>query len=85
MDRGELVAVLSALASDYGKWIDEQKNRIGADVVGHDAQAAAALDRCKEIERRLEEGIAVLADAGNDKVLGGFSLCQSCDGAAARP
>ena len=32
MDRGELVAVLSTLASDYGKWIDEQKSRIGADV-----------------------------------------------------
>jgi Helicase conserved C-terminal domain len=72
MDRHELVAVLSVLASDYGKWIEEQRGRIGADIVGHDAQAAAALDRCKEIERRLEEGIAVLADAGNDKVLVAF-------------
>ena len=77
MDRSELVAVLSVLASDYGKWIEEQRGRIGADVVGHDAQAAAALDRCKEIERRLEEGIAVLADAGNDKALAAFRFANS--------
>lgn len=76
MDRSELIAILSALASDYGKWIDEQRSRIGADVVGHDAQAAAALDRCKEIERRLEEGVAVIADAGNDKVLAAFRFAN---------
>ena len=76
MDRGALVAVLSALASDYGKWIDEQRSRIGADVLGHDAQAAAALDRCKEIERRLQEGIAVLGDAVNDKVLAAFRFAN---------
>ena len=76
MDRSELVAVLSALASDYGKWIEEQKSRVGADVVGHDAQAAAALDRCKEIERRLEEGIAVLADTGNEKALAAFRFAN---------
>jgi hypothetical protein len=76
MDRGALVAVLSALANDYGKWIDEQKSRIGADVLGHDVQGAAALDRCKEIERRLEEGIAILADAGNDKVLAAFRFAN---------
>lgn len=76
MDRSALVKALSALASDYGKWIEEQRSRIGADVVGHDAQAAAALDRCKEIERRLEEGIAVIADAGNDKVLAAFRFAS---------
>jgi hypothetical protein len=76
MDRGALVAVLSALASDYGKWIEEQSNRIGADVHGHDAQAAAALDRCKEIQRRLEEGIAVLADTSNDRALAAFRFAN---------
>jgi hypothetical protein len=76
MDRSELVAVLSALADDYGKWIEEQGGRIGADVVGHDAQAAVALDRCKEIERRLEEGIAVLAEAGNEKALAAFRFAN---------
>ena len=76
MDRSELVAVLSALAGDYGTWVEEQRNRINADVVGHDAQAAAALDRCKEIQHRLEEGIAVIADAGNDKVLAAFRFAN---------
>lgn len=76
MGRGELVTVLSALASDYGKWIKEQRNRIGADVVGHDAQAVAALDRCKEIERRLEEGVAVLADASNENALVAFRFAN---------
>ena len=76
MDRGALVAVLSALAKDYGKWIEEQASRIGADVVGHDAQATAALERCKEIERRLEEGIAVLADASNENALAAFRFAN---------
>ena len=76
MDRSELVAVLSALVNDYGKWIEEQRSRIGVDVVGHDAQAAAALDRCKEIERRLEEGIAVLANTGNEKALAAFRFAN---------
>jgi hypothetical protein len=76
MDRSQLGAALSVLASDYGKWIEEQKQRIGYDVVGHDTQAAAALDRCKEIEKRLEEGIAVLMDAGNDKALAAFRFAN---------
>src|ERR1019366_8277166 len=65
MDRSELVAVLSLLASDYGRWIAEQKGRIGVDLVGHDSSAIAALDRCKSVEKRLGEGIAVLADPNN--------------------
>ena len=64
------------LATDYGDWIEEQQSRVGVDVVGHDAQAAAALDRCKEIEKRLEEGIAVLADAGNEKALAAFRFAN---------
>ena len=45
-------------------------------MAGHDAQAAAALDRCNDIEKRLEEGIAVLADAGNDKALAAFRFAN---------
>ena len=44
--------------------------------IGYDTQAVAALDRCKEIERRLEEGIAVIADPGNDKVLAAFRFAN---------
>lgn len=74
MDRTELVAVMHILTNDYGKWIDEQKARVGSDVLGHDIQAAAALDRCSDIEKRLEEGIAVLA--GNDKALTSFRFAN---------
>ncbi|MGE9010700.1 DISARM system helicase DrmA [Leptospira interrogans] len=74
MDRTELVAVLSILAKDYGQWIDDQRKRIGANVVGFDVQAIAALDRCKGIELRLEEGIAVLAN--NDKALTAFRFAN---------
>ena len=51
MDRSELVAVLSVLASDYGKWIDEQKSRIGADVVGHDITGCRGSRSLQRISR----------------------------------
>ena len=76
MDGSELVTVLSVLANDYGQWIEEQKARIGVDVVGDDLQAAAALDRCSDIKKRLEEGIAVLAAPGNDKALAAFRFAN---------
>ena len=76
MDRSELVGVLSVLAKDYGQWIEEQRGRIGIDVVGHDSQATEALGRCKDIEKRLEEGIAVLSDAGNAKALTAFRFAN---------
>lgn len=65
MERNDLVAALRIIADDYAEWIVEQGKRVGSDVVGHDVQAAAALDRCKAIKRRLEEGISVLADPGD--------------------
>lgn len=76
MDREGLVTVLNTLVKDYGEWIEEQRRRIGADVQGHDVQAATALDRCKEIALRLEEGIAVIAATGNDKVLAAFRFAN---------
>jgi hypothetical protein len=74
MDRTELVSVLSILTNDYGKWIEEQKGRVGVDVVGHDIQAAAALDRCNDIKKRLEEGLAVVTT--NDKALASFRFAN---------
>ena len=69
LSRDELVAALKVLTEDYRAWIDEQGARVGADVVNHDVQAAAALTRCKEIEARLLEGIAILADTSDDNGL----------------
>jgi ribosomal protein L24E len=60
----ELVDALNVLTKDYAAWIAEQRGRIGADVVGYDAQAARALDRCQEIQTRLQQGIDTLK---NDK------------------
>jgi hypothetical protein len=74
MERGELVEALRDLADDYGKWIDEQRARIGFNITGHDAQAHAALDRCKEIENRLEEGLAVLVN--DDRALKAFRFAN---------
>jgi hypothetical protein len=74
MDGSGLVTILSVLANDYGQWIEEQKGRIGVDVVGHDLQVAAALNRCSDIKKRLEEGIAVLA--GDDKALAAFRFAN---------
>lgn len=76
LDRKDLVAALSALPRDYGDWIAEQRARIGKDVKGHDTQAKAALDRCDEIRKRLEEGIAVLADTKNEKALAAFRFAN---------
>ena len=76
LERDELVAALSILASDYGSWIKEQAARIGSDVLGHDTQAKAALERCKEIKGRLEEGIAVLANKADDKALKAFRFAN---------
>lgn len=76
LDRAELVAGLSILANDYVAWIAEQKGRIGVDVQGQDAPAHAAIARCEEIAKRLEEGIAVLADPANDKALTAFQFAN---------
>jgi hypothetical protein len=76
MERSDLVALLTVLATDYGKWIDEQRGRLGLDVVGHDLQASVALDRCKDIKKRLEEGIAVLADPRDDRALAAFRFAN---------
>jgi len=60
MERHELVEALRVLTDDYRNWIEEQRTRIGKDVVGHDEAARSAMERCSEILSRLEEGIRVL-------------------------
>ncbi|MGF6763374.1 ribosomal protein L24E [Paraburkholderia sp. GAS33] len=56
----ELVDALNLLTKDYAEWIVEQRKRIGEDVVGYDAQAGQALDRCQDIQTRLQQGIDTL-------------------------
>lgn len=70
----ELVDALNVLTKDYAAWIAEQRGRIGADVVGYDTQAAHALDRCQEIQTRLQQGIDTLKNDG--KALDAFRFAN---------
>jgi hypothetical protein len=70
----ELVAALNVLTKDYAAWIAEQRVRIGKDVVGFDTSAAQALDRCKEIQARLQQGIDTLKN--DEKALAAFRFAN---------
>jgi ribosomal protein L24E len=70
----ELVDALNVLTKDYTAWIAEQRERIGEDVVGYDAQAAEALDRCQEIQTRLQQGIDTLKS--DEKALAAFRFAN---------
>lgn len=48
MTREELVVALTQMTDDYTAWIDEQKHRIGDDVVNHDDAAYRAIASCSE-------------------------------------
>jgi len=76
MDRTELVAALNVMTQDYAAWIKEQLKRVGVDVHGHDAAAMRAVESCELINKRLEEGIAVLADESNDDALDAFRFAN---------
>lgn len=65
LESGKLVEALSILTDDYESWISEQRARIGVDVIGHDAAATQAMDRCSEILIRLREGISVIESDAN--------------------
>ncbi|MFV8626539.1 DISARM system helicase DrmA [Ralstonia pseudosolanacearum] len=74
LDVTELVEALNVLTKDYAAWIAEQRGHIGADVVGYDAQATQALDRCQEIQTRLQQGIDTLKNDG--KALAAFRFAN---------
>ena len=72
MERPKLLQALSILTDDYEAWIKEQYARIGSEVIGFDSHANTALNRCKDIHKRLLEGIQTLADKKNDRALDAF-------------
>lgn len=76
MTREELVIALTQMTSDYTAWIEEQQQRIGRDVTNHDDAALRAITSCNEINLRLNEGIAVLADVENDNALQAFRFAN---------
>lgn len=74
MDRPQLTAALISLADDYATWMEEQAGRIGKDIVGYDAPANHAMDRCKDVLKRLREGISVLEK--DDEALSAFRFAN---------
>lgn len=60
MDHAELKEALLTLIDDYAAWIDQERNRVAKSIVGHDAPAKEALDRCKTTLERLRGGLKVL-------------------------
>ena len=74
MGKDELVAALSVLTNDYESWIKEQESRIGVDVKGYDGQAKDSLEKCKEILKRLREGVETLG--ADPKALKAFQFAN---------
>ncbi len=74
LESDALVEVLSVLTKDYAAWIDEQRVRVGKDVVGYEAQSRQAMDRCQHINERLQQGIDMLKS--NAKALAAFRFAN---------
>jgi hypothetical protein len=74
LERAELEEALRTLIDDYAAWIDEQRGRVGKTVVGHDAPANEALDRCETTRERLRAGLKTLL--GDPRALEAFRLAN---------
>ena len=74
LDIDPLVDALNLLTKDYAAWIDEQRARVGVDVLGYDAQARQAMDRCQEIHTRLQQGIDTLKS--DERALAAFRFAN---------
>ncbi|MGP2427152.1 DISARM system helicase DrmA [Yersinia bercovieri] len=70
LETGPLVDALSILTMDYAEWISEQYASVGTKIIGFETQFQAAMDRCKEIHNRLQQGIETLKH--NEKALTAF-------------
>src|SRR5690606_19678519 len=70
----ELIDALNVLTKDYAAWIAEQRGRIGKDVIGYDTSGVQALERCQEIQSRLQQGIDTLKNDG--KALAAFRFAN---------
>ena len=76
MERSDLINALSLMTEDYTAWIKEQSDRVDSEFSEHKAAAETAMDRCDEINARLKEGIAVLADTSNENALKAFRFAN---------
>jgi len=74
LDIDQLVDALNLLTKDYAAWIVEQRARVGVDVLGYDVQARQAMERCQEIQTRLQQGIDTLKS--DEKALAAFRFAN---------
>lgn len=74
LEKAALVEALSVLTKDYADWINEQRARIGIDVVGYNAESRRAMDRCQDIHERLQQGIDTLRT--DEKALAAFRFAN---------
>jgi hypothetical protein len=56
----ELREALETLTDDYLAWIEENEARIDTELKGHERTAREAMARCRDVQRRLVEGIDTL-------------------------
>ncbi|MGJ8482414.1 DISARM system helicase DrmA [Pseudoalteromonas sp. SYSU M81236] len=76
MSRKDLVVALTQMTSDYTAWIAEQKLKAEEGLQDHKEAASRAIASCNEINDRLQEGIAVLADTEDDNALQAFRFAN---------
>ena len=57
MDQVELKSALSCLLDDHVAWITDQEARLGTEIVGFDVAGRDVIDRCKDTNLRLREGM----------------------------
>jgi hypothetical protein len=74
LPRDPLVAALKILVDDYALWIGDQTARIATEFAGYATTATDAMARCKEVSKRLEEGIETLVK--DDAALDAFRFAN---------
>lgn len=74
LDIDPLADALSMLTKDYAAWINEQHARVGVEVTGYDISSQQAIERCEEIQRRLQQGIDTLKN--NENALAAFRFAN---------
>ena len=57
MDKDKLEVALNCLVDDHLIWIEEESARVGTEIKGFDRSANEILEKCRETNTRLREGI----------------------------
>ena len=74
LPKDDLVVALKVLVDDYVAWIGDQEARVSSELRRYKESAECALERCRKVSARLEEGIATLSS--NPKALEAFRFAN---------